>query len=217
MLMRFPSIPRRIFCLILFLAVSVGVSSAQNTTAEYSGSGIKNTRPFTVDGPWEVRWDADGSVFQIFLHDTNGTMQGVLANQQGPGRGSSFQPTPGRYYLQVNAVGKWEIEVVEGAGDDAASSSSSSESTASGAIASYSGSGAKNTRPVSIDGPWELQWDADGQIFQVYLYTADGSMAGVLANQQGAGTGSSFHPRGGRYYFQVNALGRWSMKVVSAQ
>jgi hypothetical protein len=38
----------------------------------------------------------------------------VLSNpKQGPGEGSSYQPNPGRYYLKVNAVGNWSMEITE--------------------------------------------------------------------------------------------------------
>lgn len=81
-------------------------------------------------------------------------------------------------------------------------------------IATFSGSGGKNTRPFSVPAGWEIQWDAKGDIFQLYLYKADGSMVGVPANQQGSGKGSSYQAKAGKYYLQVNALDKWSIKIV---
>jgi len=203
------------FLAVAVLLLFVSDAYAQGVVERYSGSGTKNTRPFTVSNSWEVSWNASGSVFQIYLYSAGGSMEGVLANQQGPGEGSSYQPTPGKYYLKVNAVGDWSVEITEES--EQTSPPANHQSQNNGAIASFSGSGAKNTRPITIDGPWELSWNADGQIFQVYLYSKSGSMEGVLANQSGSGGGSSYHPQGGSYYFQVNALGDWSMKVVEAE
>jgi hypothetical protein len=205
---------KRLLLIVALLLVSSD-AYAQKVVEQFSGSGIKNTRPFTVSDPWEVSWDANGSVFQIYLYDAGGSMEGVLANQQGPGEGSSYQPTPGRYYLKVNAVGNWSVEITEE--PEQTSPPANQQDQNDGTIASFSGSGAKNTKPITIDSGWELRWNADGQIFQVYLYSESGSMEGVLANQSGSGRGSSYHPQGGSYYFQVNAIGDWSMEVVRAE
>lgn len=171
--------------------------------ASFSGSGGTNTRPFTVQPGWEIQWDADGSVFQLYLHSGDGDMLGVPANQQGPGEGKSYQPEGGEYYLQVNAVGGWEIQIVQ-----------LSPERASSGVRTFSGSGGKNTRPFTVDGRWEIQWDAEGSIFQIYLHSGDGRLLGVPANQQGPGEGSSFQPRGGTYYLQVNAIGAWEIRIV---
>jgi hypothetical protein len=203
------------FLAIVVLLLVAPHAYAQEVVESFSGSGIKNTKPFTVSDSWEVSWDANGSIFQIYLYDAGGSMEGVLANQQGPGEGSSYQPTPGRYYLKINAIGSWSVEITEESGQSSPSANQQNQSN--GAIASFSGSGAKTTRPITADGSWELRWNAEGQIFQVYLYSENGSMEGVLANQSGSGRGSSYHPQGGSYYFQVNAMGDWSMEVVEAK
>ena len=79
---------------------------------EYEGNGVLNTRPFTVVRGWEIQWDASGDIFQLYLHDGAGDLIGVAANQMGPGRGASYQPRAGTYYLQVNALGRWTIRMV---------------------------------------------------------------------------------------------------------
>ena len=56
--------------------------------------------------------------------------------------------------------------------------------------------------------------DANGSIFQLYLYSGDGEMLGVPANQQGAGEGSSYQAAAGEYYLQVNAIGGWKISIV---
>jgi len=80
---------------------------------QYSGSGMKTTRPFTVDSSWEIQWKVSGMIFQVYLQSEDGQMVDILANQQGEGEGSSYSPKSGTYYLEINAVGDWEIKIVE--------------------------------------------------------------------------------------------------------
>jgi len=71
----------------------LGGAFAQDTVLkEFSGSGGKNTRLFTVKDGWETQWDAKGNIFQLYLYTANGNMTGVPANQKGSGKGTSFQP-----------------------------------------------------------------------------------------------------------------------------
>lgn len=73
----------------------------------------------------------------------------------------------------------------------------------------------KNTRPFKVNGPWEIQWDASGDIFQIYLYTSDGTLKDVAANQMGSGEGSYYNPQKGEYYLQVIAMGSWKVRIVN--
>ena len=177
---------------------------------ELSGSGTRNTRPFTPRGPWEIQWNAEGAIFQVYVYSAIGDLVGVAANQQGAGDGASYQPKPGTYYLNVNAVGKWSIQVVE-------LSELPATSDDRGWILARSATGSMNTRPFNAAGPWEIQWSAEGAIFQVYVYSATGDLVGVAANQQGAGDGASYQPKPGTYYLHVNALGKWSIEIVEIE
>jgi hypothetical protein len=80
---------------------------------------------------------------------------------------------------------------------------------------SWSGNGIQTTRPFKVSGRWELQWKSDGQYFGVYLYSGSGEMITILANQQGAGSGSAFYPKLGEYYLSTNAFGAWKIQIVS--
>jgi len=81
--------------------------------AEYSGSNIQNTKPFNVDSQWEIMWNAEGDFFSVYLYSSDGDMITVLANQSGSGRGSSYYPKKGKYYLAVNAIGNWSIKIIK--------------------------------------------------------------------------------------------------------
>jgi hypothetical protein len=91
---------------------SVTAPVGNNIVTEYSGNGMKNTRPFIVSGPWEIQWNAHGDIFQIFLYREDGSLADVAANQMGVSKGSYYNPKAGTYYLQVNAMGKWEIIII---------------------------------------------------------------------------------------------------------
>lgn len=205
------ALPSIVILLATLILYGSGLSQ-ETLVQEFRGSGASNTRPFTVEPGWEIQWDANGDIFQLFLNDMDGNPIGVPANQMGPGQGASYQAQGGTYYLQVNALGEWIVQIVQ-LERDAGSSGNGAQADASGAV-EFTGNGAVNTRPFSMDGPWEIQWEADGDIFQVFLHTADGEIVDVAANQMGSGSGTSFQPRGGEYYLQVNAIGDWTVRVL---
>jgi len=84
-------------------------------------------------------------------------------------------------------------------------------------IAQFNGNDIRNTKPFVVSSPWEVQWDAKGEFFSIYLYSEDGSLINVLGNQNTPGEGSSYFPKSGKYYFSISTLGDWSVKVVRAQ
>jgi len=102
----------RLACYDQFAGRAAATPAKAAVIAEYDGNGTRNTRPFTAQGPWEVQWDTDGDIFQLYLMDANGQMVGVLANQMGPGSSSSYHARRGTYSFQVNAMGDWYIQVV---------------------------------------------------------------------------------------------------------
>lgn len=78
----------------------------------------------------------------------------------------------------------------------------------------WTGSGATTTRPFTMPGPWEVQWNSRGDIFQIYLKQADGGLSDILANQMGPGSGQAYVPRGGTFLMTVNTVGRWTLHAV---
>lgn len=189
----------------LIIVAAANVALGQSSVVEYSGNGLSNTRPFTVEDNWEIQWDAGGDLFQVYVFDLAGDLIGVAANQMGPGGGASFNARGGTFYLQVNAVGPWTVHVVQ---------LPAQSTVAVRDVLQLEGDGAQNTRPFSLGGAWEIQWVATGDLFQVYVFSADGDLVNVAANQMGAGDGYSFQPRAGEYYLQVNAMGSWTIRVV---
>lgn len=134
--------------MILMVGIVAFVSSSafsQDTIVkEFFGSGGRNTRPFSVEDGWEIQWDAKGDIFQLFLYTANGDMEGVPANQQGSGKGSSYQGKGGQYYLQVNAIGNWAIEIVQIGGQS--SKARSAATSRNGIYVAYANGIVKDTK-----------------------------------------------------------------------
>lgn len=103
---------------VAFLALPAqaqeATAAADDVIAQYEGSGLATLRPFTTEGPWEVTWTTEGSLFQMWTdieHPGVGPMTTMLANQSPAGEGSSYQAKPGKYALTVNAIGDWKVVV----------------------------------------------------------------------------------------------------------
>jgi hypothetical protein len=60
----------------------------------------------------------------------------------------------------------------------------------------------------------EIQWNATGKLFQVFLQTGEGEIVDVIANVAPAAPGSSFRPQGGTYILNINPLGSWAIRVA---
>ncbi len=176
----------------------------------FSGTGISNTRPFTAGEDWEIQWEASGDLFQLSLRDTNGDMDEIVANQLGDGRGSSYQPRAGRFYLQINALGTWNVRIVQIARETLVTPAKVGSKPEA---LTFQGKGVQTTRPFKVSGEWEVRWSATGDIFQVYLHSATSSREEVIANQLGSGVGSSYIPKGGIFYLQVNSVGSWKLEI----
>jgi len=128
-----------LFACMIFLGSNL--YAQENIVKTFSGSGGKNTRPFSVNKGWEIQWDAKGDIFQLYLYNANGDMIGVPANQQGSGQGSSYQAKAGDYYLQVNAMGNWTIKIVQISSSNDVNKQPVKEKKDEKYIANFSGSG----------------------------------------------------------------------------
>ena len=76
----------------------------------FKGSGIQNTRPFTVSSPWEIVWDGQGKAVYIVIYNSDGSIAGGAGNDTGKGR--SYQPKGGTYYLNIMMGENWQVSVV---------------------------------------------------------------------------------------------------------
>jgi len=90
------------------------------TLLDISGSGTKSTAKFTASGDWDLDWNYDCSNFgqngnfQVYIYNGDGTLSlaNSLINQLGKSdTGVEHYHTGGTFYLTVNSVCKWNIQV----------------------------------------------------------------------------------------------------------
>lgn len=108
-----------ILCGLLLAGLSPAFAATCSPEAKlrWSGSGNQTTRPFHMDGGWEVQWNITKPpmLFQIMVHDKQDPdgMPNVAANQNDSSPGSAYQPKGGDYYLTFNTFGgAWSACVV---------------------------------------------------------------------------------------------------------
>jgi hypothetical protein len=156
----------------------------------------------------------------LFISDQNSKLRaamGFISDQNGILRSAAMgmmENTPVLAVYDEHERVIWSTESPPEQKKQSSESTLEQKKQSSDVIATFSGSGGKNTRPFSVPAGWEIQWDAKGDIFQLFLYEADGSIVGVPANQEGSGKGSSYQAKAGTYYLQVNALDEWIIKIV---
>ena len=92
----------------------VSVATDEKVLFKWSGSSDMQTRPFHVDGPWELQWNTSEGYFSATLHRTSGaeSREALLANGTEAGSSSSYQPTGGDFYLGFQAGQPWSARVV---------------------------------------------------------------------------------------------------------
>ena len=81
------------------------------TVAQWSGSAFAITRPFHVDGSWELQWTS-GGMFSATLHKLGSNQQQMLALATEPTSSSAFQPEGGEYYFEFTATEPWSAKIV---------------------------------------------------------------------------------------------------------
>lgn len=80
---------------------------------EFAGAGDDATSSFTVEGPWEVRWESEGKAFHLELLDADGESVQTVVDHEGQGGGSNYLTQDSTYSLDVTADGDWSIRVYE--------------------------------------------------------------------------------------------------------
>jgi hypothetical protein len=89
-------------------------------------------------------------------------------------------------------------------------------------VAVWKGSGAKTTEPFRIEqSPWIIEWTLgrgsyDAQLLQVFVYRGDDQhLDGVAVNTLAPGADSTYMYGTGTYHLQMNAMGSWTVRVLS--
>jgi uncharacterized protein len=87
------------------------VSRRNVIIAEVSGAGIRTIRPFTVDGAWELQWTSSppNRSAAFYVHDAS---SGRIVEIATGASGASYVPNGGTFYVEVNTMADWTIQVV---------------------------------------------------------------------------------------------------------
>jgi hypothetical protein len=157
----------------------------------YHGNGGKTLAPFRVAAPSTLRWNASGGIFQIF--NSNISSGGGVNSQASAG---ATYLKPGRYELQVNAIGSWTIRIAAGV----------EHPTRIGPRVGFKGNGGRDLPPVVFRHSGQLVWRASGGIFQIF----DSNLLGGVAVNSQAGHGTTY-VHSGKHQLTVNALGAWTI------
>ena len=86
--------------------------SIDESLASWSGQENLTTRPFHVDGPWEVQWSNDAGMFILRLNRLGGSSSDLLEMSDKAGHSSAFQPNGGDYYLTIVGTQPWSVRIV---------------------------------------------------------------------------------------------------------
>jgi hypothetical protein len=80
--------------------------------ARFTGNGDTNTRPFETNGPWEIHWHGDLSIYMRQI-DAKGDL--IDTGHASGKDGSSFFPKAGRYFLAIlptHGTDTWSVTVI---------------------------------------------------------------------------------------------------------
>lgn len=88
----------------------LGVAPAQ-VRHEFEGQGDRNTTPFRLGGPFDLRWESTRHI-SVYLRNADGSTAGSWSSgnvRGGPGSGQAYWPRAGQYYVEVVTSGTWSL------------------------------------------------------------------------------------------------------------
>lgn len=90
------------------------VAAGDTVLMTWSGTGRMQTRPFRVDGPWELQWTRVSGHFSAVLHPADGAegRTQLLANGSEASSSTSYQPKGGTFYFEFNSSNAWTARMV---------------------------------------------------------------------------------------------------------
>jgi hypothetical protein len=81
----------------------------------------------------------------------------------------------------------------------------------------WTGRGAKKTEVLNITTrDWAIIWGSSGDLFQVYVYDANGRLVDLAVNTTGSDKDTTYmHSGPGQFYLDINAFGgQWAVSIV---
>ena len=185
--------------LLAAVCACVAVATAGATTASpvtssagpaFSGKGRKTLPLFRVTVGSTLHWTNSGAAFQIVPR--RGTAGGAVSST---GASGATYLEPGRYRLEVQAVGTWKIRVASGI---------ERPRSLGGGLVGFRGNGARDLPPFTTRRGTNLVWTNTGAKFEV----SSNDFSVQISSR--AKSGKGFMVRG-RQRLTVNAVGDWTV------
>lgn len=170
---------------------SKATRASLQTGPSFSGNGGRALPPFTVRAPSTLVWASSGDIFQIFASGLGGGDVNSSAH-----RGWTYLP-PGRYQLQVNAIGNWAIKVASGV---------IAPSRMGSGLVGYRGSGSQDLPPFTTRHGRNLSWTSGGDLFQIFGKEFNGG--GDVNSEAHRGTS---YLNAGKHTLTINTTGPWTI------
>lgn len=200
-------------CLLIFLAIGLlsnGIADLTPVTT-LTGSGPQETDEFPLEEGliyFSVDYAGEDN-FYVFLHDTGGDVNELLAHGTGPGSSSRAVhiPASGDYFLEVSGNDSWEVTTLI------------PDTKSSKPFGSVSGNGNYATLPAYFEeGLQQFDViDTGTSNCIVHLLDQEGDDIALLVNEIGPinGVREARIPSSGSYLFNIESEGEWEISLVS--
>lgn len=112
-------LPRLVLAILALLVAAPSWAVDETIVFSQSANGTRTLRPFEVKAQWEIRWQsADPIAVTVFRadgkeNDPLSKLPVASGSQTKGGKGSTYVPQGGHYYLQIMSMGEWTISVVQ--------------------------------------------------------------------------------------------------------
>lgn len=187
--------------LAVFLSLLLAPAWAEPQPSFSGSDGRRKTEVFEVDGPWELKWDFQGTALRVEVyHADTSRAVGNPIRQAGTGQGQmSFQKL-GPYYLEIKSVGHYQIQV--------------EESVAGDSFPVYSGGTERKGTPIfSVPEGWGFRWDFKGAALKLTLFDSTRNQVGEPVSVVGGGTGERIIGTPGQYFLMIQSTGQYRVEL----
>lgn len=197
----------------MFLAIGLlsnGIADLTPVTT-LTGSGPQETDKFPLEEGliyFSVDYAGEDN-FYVFLHDTDGDVNELLAHGTGPGSSSRAVhiPASGDYFLEVSGNDSWEVTPLI------------PDTKSSRPFGSVSGNGNYATPPAYFEEglhQFEVIDTGTGNCI-IHLLDQEGDDIALLVNEIGpmSGVREARIPSSGSYLFNIESEGEWEISLVS--
>lgn len=185
-------------CFLLLLLITSALAAPRTFEG---GTGNTRTETFTVNGPWRLNWELEGTALKVFVHhaDTSQAV-GKPISQALSGAGSMDFSKAGPYYLHIECVGSYHLSVEE-LGD------------ASTLPVFTGGTERKGTAVFDAPEGWGFRAIGQGTVLKVTLYDANRNPVGQPVKLVGSGTAERYVGKAGKYFFMIQSAGSYRVEV----